>query len=122
MEKQIAYCGITCTECPAFIATQNDDDAKRKETAEMWSQKYNADIKPEDINCDGCLPQTGRIIHHGTVCEIRKCGQEKGVENCAYCEDYACEKLEKFFKVAPMFKATLDEIRKGLQQDWLIFA
>jgi hypothetical protein len=110
----VAYCGIVCTECPAFIATQNNDDAKRKETAELWSKKYNYDFKPEDINCDGCLVKTGRIIGYGAVCEIRKCGQAKGVENCAYCADYACEKLEKFFEMVPQNKTTLDEIRKGL--------
>lgn len=114
MEKIIAYCGITCSECPAFIATKNNDDAKRKETAELWSKKYNHDMKTEDINCDGCLTETGRIIGYGAFCEIRKCGQERGVENCAYCGDYACEKLEKFFEMAPMFRDTLDEIKKGL--------
>jgi len=114
MKKIIAYCGIACTECPAFIATQNDDNEKRKETAELWTKEYHYDIKPEDINCDGCLTKTGRVINYCTVCEIRKCGQSRKVKNCAFCGDYACEKLEKFFKVAPMYKATLDEVRKGL--------
>jgi hypothetical protein len=114
MEKMIAYCGIVCTDCGAFIATQNDDDAKRKETAETWSKQFKVDIKPEDINCDGCLSDTGRLVGHCAVCEIRKCGQERGVVNCAYCENYACSKLEKFFEMAPMFRAALDEIRKGL--------
>ena len=114
MGKQIAYCGLVCTECPAYIATQNDDDEKREETAAQWSTKYNADIKPEDINCDGCLTTTGRVIGHGMVCEIRKCGQEKGIVNCAYCEEYVCEELGKYFEMAPEMKANLEEIRKGL--------
>jgi hypothetical protein len=114
MEKMIAYCGITCTDCGAFIATQNNDDAKRKEVAEDWKKQFNADIKPEDINCDGCLADTDRLVGHCYVCEIRKCGQERGVVNCAYCDDYACDKLEKFFQMAPMFRAVLDEIREGL--------
>jgi hypothetical protein len=114
MEKIVAYCGIVCTECPAFIATKNDDDAKRKETAELWSKQFGQEIKPEDINCEGCTLDTGKKIDHCTVCEIRKCGHEHKVVNCAYCADYACEKLEKFFQMLPMGKATLDEIRKGL--------
>jgi hypothetical protein len=105
MEKIVAYCGIVCTECPAFIATKNDDDAKRKETAELWSKQFGQEIKPEDINCEGCTLDTGKKIDHCTVCEIRKCGHEHKV---------ACEKLEKFFQMLPMGKATLDEIRKGL--------
>ena len=114
MEKMIAYCGITCTDCGAFIATQNDDAAKRKEVVAEWKKQFNVDAKPEDINCDGCLATTDRLWGYCHICEIRKCGQEKGVVNCAYCADYACDKLEKFFERAPMFRATLDEIRKGL--------
>ena len=30
MEKMVAFCGITCTDCKAFIATQENDDAKEK--------------------------------------------------------------------------------------------
>ena len=114
MEKMIAYCGLNCTECQAFIATQNDDDEKRKETAETWSKQFNQDIKPEDINCDGCTTETGRLIGFGNFCEIRKCAQEKSLENCAYCNDYGCQKLEKFFEMVPMAKDSLEEIRKGL--------
>ena len=114
MDKMIAYCGITCTECGAFIATQNDDDAKRKEVAEEWTKQYNVDIKPEDINCVGCIPTTGKHVGHCFICEVRKCGQEKGVVNCAYCNDYGCKKLTDFFGMVPDCKTTLDEIRKGL--------
>ena len=35
MDKMIAYCGIVCTECPAFEATQKNDDAKRKKVQTM---------------------------------------------------------------------------------------
>ena len=35
MEKIVAFCGTVCTECPAFIATRNDDDNKRKEIAKL---------------------------------------------------------------------------------------
>ncbi|KUK85723.1 MAG: Uncharacterized protein XE03_1923 [candidate division TA06 bacterium 34_109] len=30
MDKMIAFCGLICTECPAFIATQKNDDIERK--------------------------------------------------------------------------------------------
>ena len=114
MEKMIAYCGIVCSDCGAFIATRNDDDAKRQETAAIWSKKYNHDFKPEDINCDGCLTTTDRVVGYCTMCEIRKCGREKGVVNCAYCNDYGCKKLTDFFEMVPQNKTKLDEIRKGL--------
>ena len=114
MSKMIAVCGTVCSECPCFLATQKDDDAKRKETAETWSKMYNADIKPEDINCDGCMSDGTRIFNYCNICEIRKCAKEKSVENCAYCNEYACEKLTEFFNMAPEAKTALEEIRKSL--------
>ncbi len=114
MDKIIAYCGLTCSSCPAFLATQENNDKKRKEVAKMWSEMFKSDIKPEDINCDGCLSEGERIFNHCKVCEIRKCGRKREVKNCAHCEDYTCEKLGKFFEMAPEAKASLEEIRKSL--------
>ncbi len=114
MNKMIAFCGLICTECQAFLATQKNDDNEKMKVAELWSREFNADIKPEDINCDGCLSGNGRLFNHCKVCEIRKCAQEKGVENCAYCDDYACQKLSNFLNEAPAAKDTLEEIRKNL--------
>ncbi|MFC1724729.1 DUF3795 domain-containing protein [candidate division KSB1 bacterium] len=114
MERRISICGLVCSDCPAFIATQADDDEARVKTAQEWSKQYNSDIKPEHINCDGCYPGDGKLFHYPTICEIRKCGFEKGVINCAYCDEYACDKLTEFFKLVPAAKTALDEIRKGL--------
>ena len=115
MDEIIGYCGLLCSECGAFIATRNDDDEKRAEVAQMWSKQYNADIKPEDINCDGCTSNDdGRLFNHCKVCEIRKCGKEKNILNCAYCDEYACEKLEEYFQILPDAKQRLDQIRSGL--------
>ena len=33
MEKMIAYCGLVCSDCGAFIATQKNDDKMRAEVA-----------------------------------------------------------------------------------------
>lgn len=113
MEKMIAFCGLVCTECPAFIATQKEDDEERKKVAEMWSKEFKVELKPEDINCDGCLADSERLFSHTKVCEIRKCGLDRKVANCAHCDEYACEKLTAFFKMAPQAKTTLDEISKN---------
>jgi hypothetical protein len=114
MDKMIAYCGIVCTECPAFIATQQNDDAKRKKVAEMWSKQYKMAVKPEDINCDGCISGSKKLLNYCSICEIRKCGQAKGVQNCACCDEYACDKLSRFLAIAPPeAKASLEKIRKS---------
>ena len=114
MDKIIGVCGITCTDCPAYKATQADDDAERTRVAKMWSKEYGADIKPEGINCDGCTVLDGRHIGHCGQCEIRACGLGRKVPSCAHCAEYACEKLDKFFEMVPQARETLDGIKAGL--------
>ncbi|MBW2062603.1 MAG: DUF3795 domain-containing protein [Deltaproteobacteria bacterium] len=115
MEKMIAFCGLICTECPAFIATQKDDDEGKAKLAASWSTEEQV-IKPEDINCDGCLSAGERVIKFCNACEVRRCGFEKNVENCAFCGEYACERLNRIYEFiqTPVAKATLEEIRKSL--------
>lgn len=114
MKRMIAFCGIVCSDCQAFIATQEDNDEKRREIAKAWSTPEYT-IKPEDINCDGCMTRDGRLLSFArNVCEIRKCGTERQVKNCAYCSEYSCDKLTKFHEGGPKAKATLKEIRKQL--------
>ncbi len=114
MAKVIAFCGLDCSVCPGYIATKNDDNEARAKIAEQWSKEFKSDIKPEDVNCDGCTNMAGRHIGYCAQCGVRKCASAKGVTTCAQCTDYACETLEAFFKMAPQAKANLDEIRKSL--------
>lgn len=114
MEKMIAYCGLVCTECPAYIATQNDDQEALKKVAKQWSKEFNASFAPEDCICDGCLSSTGRLSSYCHECKIRACGVEKKVRNCAHCTEYACQELETFFGFAPEAKAMLEGIRRNL--------
>lgn len=110
----ISYCGLTCTKCPAFTATQKDDHQKRIDVARSWSEEFKAEIKPEDINCDGCMSEGGRLFNHCKVCTIRKCGQAKHIENCAHCNEYPCRELSFIINAVPDAKATLEEIRKNI--------
>lgn len=114
MNEMIAFCGLDCHECGAYIATKENDDTKRREVADLWSKEFDAGIQPQDINCDGCISEGGILFRHCYVCEIRKCGTGKAIENCAYCADYACEKLEGFFPMVPEAKTRLDKIRAEL--------
>jgi hypothetical protein len=116
MEKMIAYCGINCAVCPEYLATKKDDDNMRKEVQNVWKNEYNVDLKLEDINCDGCK-QNGRLSKYCQTCEIKKCAEGKNFENCAYCEDYACDDLNNLFAMLSSEfsgKNRLDGIRKGL--------
>jgi hypothetical protein len=115
MDKIIAYCGLVCSDCPAYIATQADDPAALEQVAARWREEFNApDMTVESIICDGCLGTEGRKCSHCFECDIRACCMERGVVNCAYCDDYGCEKIERFFGFVPDAKARLDGIRQSL--------
>jgi len=111
----IGMCGIICDDCPAYIATQKDNNEERKKIAEEWSSDQYP-LKPEDINCDGCLTVGKRLCKFCRDCETRRCGFEKGVKNCAYCDEFPCAKLEKHWELMEAYeaKARLVEIRKSL--------
>ena len=113
--KTLAMCGLDCTVCPAFIAHKTDDQALREKTATEWSTQFKVALKPEDINCVGCHKTEGPHIGHCAECEIRQCGLDRNVANCALCDDYACEKIAKFIANVPPAKANLEEVRRTRQ-------
>jgi hypothetical protein len=94
MDKVVAFCGLSCGKCRAYKATKNNDNMQRLKTAEVWRQ-YGHLFKPEEINCHGCTSKEKLSFDYCNVCEVRKCGLEKGVKNCASC-NYACHKQVKF--------------------------
>jgi hypothetical protein len=111
LKEMIGFCGLNCYECGAFLATKEDDDQKRAEVAQEWSKLFKVEIKPEDINCEGCQSDGGRLFNYCKVCEIRNCGKEKGLKNCGYCGEYPCHKLDFIFGNAPDARNRLDKIK-----------
>lgn len=90
MSRLIAYCGLDCEKCDAYIATKNDDQALRVKTAKLWSELNNAPILPEHINCEGCRVDGVKTVFCQSMCTIRKCALKKGMTTCG-----DCPKLEK---------------------------
>jgi hypothetical protein len=111
MQEMVAYCGIVCTECPAYKATEADDNKARAKVAEEWSKEYQHPFKAEDINCYGCVAAGDVHVGYWSMCEIRKCGSDREVLNCAYCADYPCGQLSDFQARVPEARAKLESIR-----------
>jgi len=107
----IAFCGLDCSKCKGYIATQANDDGKRAEVVKEWSARYNADIKSEQINCDGCRSAGRKFFYSGNLCKIRRCCMEKSLPHCAACDMYICDNLKKFIELAPEAGKALDSLR-----------
>ena len=87
MKDMIAYCGLDCEKCDAYIATINDDRELREKTAKLWGELNNAPILPEHINCEGCRVDGIKTLYCDSLCAIRRCALEKGVVTCGDCTD-----------------------------------
>ena len=109
MKELIAFCGLDCERCEAFIVTKNDDDALRKKVAKEWSELNGVDITPEMINCQGCRTNGVKTVYCDSLCPIRKCASSRGYETCGNCSE-----METCGKVAPIIstnKAASDNLR-----------
>ena len=94
LDPHIAYCGLDCSGCDVYRATAFDDDSMREAYADKVLKQFKIEVEPASVNCHGCRderPKSG----YCAWCQVRSCAIERGYENCAYCPDYACEKLDK---------------------------
>jgi hypothetical protein len=92
LDPHIAYCGLDCSGCDVFRATAFDDDQMRQDYADQIKLNWKIEIDPAGVSCYGCRderPKTGFCAS----CEVRACTKERGLNNCATCEDYGCEKM-----------------------------
>lgn len=85
MKNRIAYCGLDCEKCDAYLATVRDDQDLREKTAREWSELNHAPIMPEHINCLGCRAEGVKTVFCESLCQIRRCALQKGVETCGDC-------------------------------------
>jgi hypothetical protein len=115
MDAMIAYCGLACDPCPIHLATLEPDRLKqqsmRAEIAKICTEQYGMNLRVLDItDCDGCRTG-GRLFSGCAKCDIRKCAIERKLESCAFCDEYACEKLLKHFETDPSARTRLEGLR-----------
>jgi hypothetical protein len=111
--NMIAACGLDCSQCEAYTATQVNDLLMLEHVAEKWSVEFSSPgLTVESIRCDGCM-MPGQKMDHCQECKMRLCALERGLTNCAACPEYACAELTAFFQAAPQAKANLDALRQA---------
>ena len=108
----VAPCGIVCTDCPAYLATQANDLEKLQEVAEQWSsedQPYEA----KDLVCDGCF--SNRVYTWCAECEVRECAIQKGYSVCSICSMYPCDRLNDVWN--SFTSTSIDDCRNTLADE-----
>lgn len=103
MQINISPCGLVCSQCDAYRATQLNDAEKLERVAADWRQLNHCDdIKAELLPCDGCMTEGGRkCFYCENMCEIRRCATQKKVKVCSECPDYPCKILSDFMEQSP---------------------
>jgi hypothetical protein len=101
------------------LATREKDEEKknkmRVEIAQQIKEHYGKEYELEDVtDCDGCRMAGGRLFLGSSNCHMRRCAREKHIDNCAYCDEYACHKLEELFSTDPQARKRLEQIRSRL--------
>jgi hypothetical protein len=109
--KIIAACGLICSECDAYKATQAGDAKGIDEIAAEWREQFNPQIQSADVWCDGCMKDGRKCAHAKSGCAIRACAVTKKVANCAECDVYPCEEIAAFMISVPQAHKTLKELR-----------
>ena len=106
MDKEFAcYCGLYCENCAVKVKVE---PAAKVLHEEMKSAGFEDVISyipggegfwsflkgmAEDGICGSCRDGGGN-----PGCAVRICAKEKGVEMCAFCEAYPCDKITVFLK------------------------
>jgi len=87
MREMIGYCGYNCELC----AARSDDPAVRQKLVDGWKKIFgHQNYTAENVKCDGCRAD-GRLADK--ECKVRPCAREKGVDSCAACSDFICDKV-----------------------------
>lgn len=90
MEPIVSKCGYRCDLCPAYETNLKSDDDKKK-MCDAWAKYFGSQVPPEAItSCVGCLAGGG-----DETCSVRPCANEKNLDNCAHCGEFACDKLKE---------------------------
>ena len=100
--EMVAYCGLDCSKCEAYLATVRNNDALRAAVAAAWG------MKPEQVSCRGC--KSAQALFN---CTLKQCASKRTLQTCAHCPDFpACRdeqwtRFPKLRETATALRATL---------------
>ena len=108
----ISYCGIDCSKCDSYLATQSGNHEELEKVAIKLSELYHTEVKPEYVICDGCRVGKRRSYYCANLCKMRKCCIEKKYDSCIECADFPCKELQFELDNVPDARDNLEKLRK----------
>jgi len=112
MDKKYAcYCGLYCENCAVKAKIEPAskilyEEMKKAGFEEIIHMITGGDgfwqflkSMADDGVCVSCGEGSGN-----PRCAVRICAKEKGIEMCALCDSYPCEKFNSFFEGYPVLK------------------
>ena len=102
------YCGIYCGACDIMMAHKTGmkfklasfwDESTVKTFQKKLGIPYDS-TQPFTYKCNGC--KSGNLFVNCSVCQIRKCAINTGVEHCIDCGKYPCNLIVDSQKMASL--------------------
>ena len=125
--KLVTYCGLYCNLCSKRRRIPRQASALRASMAnegyEFWGQElpgfnefwgFLTGLCDPDKACPGCRQGGGPPF-----CGIRKCARQRGVEICAFCEEYPCKRVLEIAKGYPTLIADGQRMREIGIEAWI---
>ena len=107
----IAFCGIDCSKCKSYIATQSGSEKELETVAKRLEKIYRAEVKPEYVICDGCKADKRHSYYCSSKCKMRQCCIDKNYNSCIECFDFPCHELELELNINPDARKNLEKLR-----------
>ena len=82
---------MRCDLCLTYRPNIEMRPENRQILSDSWHTYFGFLIPPEEIECDGCFADGKPTID--SKCKVKPCVTTRGLENCAGCREYICEKL-----------------------------
>ena len=111
-DQMIGYCGIDCSNCASYIATRSGNSEELARVADDLARRYQAEVKPEYVICDGCKAGKRLSYFCANLCKMKPCCIEKGYDSCIECSEFPCKELQFELDHSPEARRNLEKLRK----------
>ncbi len=118
-EPRLGACGLECRECSIYLARSDENVAHDVMDWFIEMGWLDGEMDVEEFMSDGpyCLGCHGdRDTHWSPDCWILHCCvDEKGLDNCSECDEFPCERLERWAENDDGYAEGLERL-KGLRR------